>query len=34
MNERFKNYKNLSTISTRVYKEEYYQLFFQDTKKD
>ena len=32
--ERFKNYRNLTTILTRLCKEDYYKSFFQDKKKD
>ena len=28
------NYRNLITTLTRLCKEEYYELFFQDSKKD
>ena len=31
---RFQNYRNLTTILTRVCKEDYYKSFFQDNKKD
>ena len=34
LHERFKNYRNLTTILTRVCKEDYYKSFFQDNKKD
>ena len=34
LHERFKNYRNLTTILTRVCKEEYRKSFFQDKKKD
>ena len=34
LHEQFKNYRNLTTILTRVCKEEYYKSFFQDNKKD
>ena len=34
LDERFKNYRNLTTTLTRVCKEDYYKPFFQDNKKD
>ena len=34
LHKRFKYYRNLTTILTRVCKEEYYKLFFQDNKND
>ena len=34
LDEQFKNYRNLTTTLTRVCKEYYYKLFFQDNKKD
>ena len=34
LHEWFKNYRNLTTILTRVCKEDYYKSFFQDNKKD
>ena len=34
LHEWFKNYRNLTTILTRVCKENYYQSFFQDNKND
>ena len=34
LHERFKNYRNLTIIYTRVCKEDYYKSFFQDNKKD
>ena len=34
LHERFKNYRNLTIILTRVCKEDYYKSFFKDNKKD
>ena len=34
LHERFKSYRNLTTILTRVCKEDYYKSFFLDDKKD
>ena len=34
IHEWFKNYRNLTTILTRVCKEDYYKSFFKDNKKD
>ena len=34
LHQPFKNNRNLTTILTRVFKEEYYKSFFQDNKKD
>ena len=31
---RLKNYRNLTTVLTKVCKEDYYKSFFQDNKKD
>ena len=34
IHEWLKNYRNVTTILTRVCKEDYYKSFFQDNKKD
>ena len=34
LHERFWNYRNITTILTRVCKEDYYKSFFQDKKID